>query len=385
MIEAIGLVKKYGDHVAVDHLDFTVEKGQVLGFLGPNGAGKSTTMNMLTGYISSTEGTILVNGYDMLEEAEEAKKSIGYLPEQPPLYPDMTVKEYLRFVTELKQVPKKERAAEIERVIGLTKVDVMRNRLIRHLSKGYKQRVGIAQAMIGNPEVIILDEPTVGLDPAQIIEIRDLIRDLAKEHTVLLSSHIMQEISAVCDHIMIICHGKLILSGTLEELQKQAEEGENLEVSVYGTKEQLAAVIKGFSGITEAAYMDGETQESSAVRLKSERDIRKEFSAALAKAGLPIEKFVRHVKTLEDIFLEATAAADEEYLRSLEEEEYEEEEDVEAGAGEEDAASGAGEDEAFVAAAEGDENGTPEEKKEGRNKKKSCEDKESMEQQEGKK
>lgn len=385
MIEAIGLVKKYGDHVAVDHLDFTVEKGQVLGFLGPNGAGKSTTMNMLTGYISSTEGTILVNGYDMLEEAEEAKKSIGYLPEQPPLYPDMTVKEYLRFVTELKQVPKKERAAEIERVIGLTKVDVMRNRLIRHLSKGYKQRVGIAQAMIGNPEVIILDEPTVGLDPAQIIEIRELIRDLAKEHTVLLSSHIMQEISAVCDHIMIICHGKLILSGTLEELQKQAEEGENLEVSVYGTKEQLAAVVQDFSGITEVTYMDGETPESSAVRMKSERDIRKEFSAALAKAGLPIEKFVRHVKTLEDIFLEATAAADEEYLRSLEEEEYEEEEDVEAGAGEEDAASGAGEDEAFVAAAEGDENGTPEEKKEGRKKKKSCEDKESMEQQEGQK
>lgn len=387
VIEAIGLVKKYGDHVAVDHLDFTVEKGQVLGFLGPNGAGKSTTMNMLTGYISSTEGTIIVNGYDMLEEAEEAKKSIGYLPEQPPLYPDMTVKEYLKFVTELKQVPKKERTAEIERVIGLTKIDVMRNRLIRHLSKGYKQRVGIAQAMIGNPEVIILDEPTVGLDPAQIIEIRELIRDLAKEHTVLLSSHIMQEISAVCDHIMIICHGKLILSGTLEELQKQAEEGENLEVSVYGTKEQLAAVVKDFSGITEVTYMDGETPESSAVRLKSERDIRKEFSAALAKAGLPIEKLVRHVKTLEDIFLEATAAADEEYLRSLEEEEeYEEEEDVEAGAGEEeDAASGAGEGEALVAAAEGDKDKTPEEKKEDRKKKKFLENKESMEQQEGQK
>ena len=326
MIEAIGLVKQYGDHIAVDHLDFTVEKGQVLGFLGPNGAGKSTTMNMLTGYISVTEGTIIVNGYDMLEEAEEAKKSIGYLPEIPPVYPDMTVTEYLRFATELKKVPKKDRETEVERVIGLTKLEPMRKRLIKHLSKGYRQRVGIAQALVGDPEVIIIDEPTVGLDPAQIIEIRELIRGLAKEHTVLLSSHIMQEISAVCDHIMIICHGKLVLSGTPEELQAQADQGESLEVSVLGTRAQLQEVLSKLSGITEITEAEGETEKSSAVLIKSDHDIRTELSAALAKAGLPIEKLVRHVKTLEDIFLEATAAAEEEYRRSMEEEEeYEEE------------------------------------------------------------
>ena len=341
MIEAIGLVKQYGDHIAVDHLDFTVEKGQVLGFLGPNGAGKSTTMNMLTGYISATEGTIIVNGYDMLEEAEEAKKSIGYLPEIPPVYPDMTVTEYLRFATELKKVPKKDRETEVERVIGLTKLEPMRKRLIKHLSKGYRQRVGIAQALVGDPEVIILDEPTVGLDPAQIIEIRELIRGLAKEHTVLLSSHIMQEISAVCDHIMIICHGKLVLSGTPEELQAQADQGESLEVSVLGTRAQLQEVLSKLSGITEITEAEGETEKSSAVLIKSDHDIRTELSAALAKAGLPIEKLVRHVKTLEDIFLEATAAAEEEYRRSMEEdEEYEEEgAESEAAANESEASS----------------------------------------------
>lgn len=335
MIEAIGLVKRYGDHIAVDHLNFTVEKGQVLGFLGPNGAGKSTTMNMLTGYISATEGTIIVNGYDMLEEPEDAKKSIGYLPEIPPVYPDMTVTEYLRFVTELKKVPRAERGAEIERVIELTKLNEMRKRLIKHLSKGYRQRVGIAQALIGNPEVIILDEPSVGLDPAQIIEIRDLIRGLAKEHTVLLSSHIMQEISAVCDHIMIISHGRLILSGTPEELQAQADEYENLEVAVYGTKAQLKAVLDKIDGILSVEEIPAESEDSTAVRVKAESDIRKELSQALLAAGLSVEKLVRNVKTLEDIFLEATAAAEEEYRRSLEEEyeddEYEDDEETETG------------------------------------------------------
>ena len=309
MIEAIGLVKKYGDHVAVDHLNFTVEKGQILGFLGPNGAGKSTTMNMLTGYISATEGTVLVNGYDMLEEPELAKKSIGYLPEQPPVYPDMTVTEYLRFVIELKKVAKKDRGAELERVIEKTQLDAVRNRLIKHLSKGYRQRVGIAQALVGNPEVIILDEPTVGLDPSQIIEIRELMKDLAKEHTVLLSSHIMQEISAVCDHIMIISHGKLVLSGTPEELQAQVEEGESLELAVLGDREKLMQVVNGISGITGVSDAEYAQEGCCAVTIKSLEDIRKELFFALAKAELPIMKLERHVKTLEDIFLEATAAA----------------------------------------------------------------------------
>lgn len=311
MIEAIGLVKKYGDHIAVDHLNFTVERGQILGFLGPNGAGKSTTMNMLTGYISVTGGTILVNGYDMLEEPEEAKKSIGYLPEQPPVYPDMTVMEYLRFVTELKKVPKKDRAEEIARVVEKTQLHEVKGRLIQHLSKGYRQRVGIAQALIGNPEVIILDEPTVGLDPAQIIEIRELMRELAKEHTVLLSSHIMQEISAVCDHIMIISRGKLVLSGTPEELQAQAKDGEKLELSVCGSREQLGQALADVSGILEISETESEQEDCCTVFLKSEQDIRRELFTAMVKAGLPIMKLVQHTKTLEDIFLEATACSPE--------------------------------------------------------------------------
>lgn len=309
MIEAIGLVKEYGDHVAVDHLNFTVEKGQILGFLGPNGAGKSTTMNMLTGYISATEGTILVNGYDMLEEPELAKKSIGYLPEQPPVYPDMTVTEYLKFVTELKKVPRKDREQEVERVIEVTQLQEMRNRLTQHLSKGYRQRVGIAQALIGNPEVIILDEPTVGLDPKQIIEIRDLMKSLAKEHTVLLSSHIMQEISAVCDHIMIISHGKLVLSGTPEELQKKANQGENLELEVLGTKEQVTGVLESVASFTDVIEIPSEKEDGYAVRIMSNEDVREALFFAFAKANLPIVKLVRNTKTLEDIFLEATSEA----------------------------------------------------------------------------
>lgn len=310
MIEAIGLVKAYGDHIAVDHLNFTVEKGQILGFLGPNGAGKSTTMNMLTGYISATEGTILVNGYDMLEEPEQAKKSIGYLPEQPPVYPDMTVTEYLQFVTELKKVPRKDRAGEVERVIEVTQLNEMRGRLIQHLSKGYRQRVGIAQALVGNPEVIILDEPTVGLDPKQIIEIRDLMKNLAKEHTVLLSSHIMQEISAVCDHIMIISHGKLVLSGTPEELQRQAEQGENIELEACGTKEQVTEILNGFSSVFEVTELASESENSYAVCLKSTEDIREALFTAFAQKKLPLLKLVRNTKTLEDIFLEATSDAE---------------------------------------------------------------------------
>lgn len=308
MIEAIGLVKAYGDHIAVDHLNFTVEKGQILGFLGPNGAGKSTTMNMLTGYISATEGTILVNGYDMLEEPELAKKSIGYLPEQPPVYPDMTVTEYLKFVTELKKVPKKDREREVERVIEVTQLQPMRGRLIQHLSKGYRQRVGIAQALVGNPEVIILDEPTVGLDPKQIIEIRDLMKSLAKEHTVLLSSHIMQEISAVCDHIMIISHGKLVLSGTPEELQKQANQGENIELEAVASKEQVTAILERLEGVTEIAELSSESENSYAVSIRSVADIREKVFVMFAEAKLPLLKLVRTTKTLEDIFLEATSA-----------------------------------------------------------------------------
>ena len=220
MIEVKNLVKKYGKHVAVDHLNFTIEKGKIYGFLGPNGAGKSTTMNMITGYIASTEGEILIDGHDIMKEPEAAKKCIGYLPEIPPLYQEMTVQEYLKFAAELKAIPKEKIEQNIKEVMSTTKLEEVKSRLIKNLSKGFKQRTGIAQALLGYPEIIILDEPTVGLDPKQIIEIRDLIKSLGKKHTVILSSHILSEVSAVCDHVLIIDHGKMIASDTPENLGK---------------------------------------------------------------------------------------------------------------------------------------------------------------------
>ena len=218
MIEIKHLTKKYGDHTAVDDLTFTVKKGQIYGFLGPNGAGKSTTMNMITGYIGATSGDITINGYDIFEEPELAKKSIGYLPEQPPLYMDMTPYEYLRFAAELKKIPKSARKNMIQEIMERTMILDVKDRLIKNLSKGYKQRVGIAQALLGYPEIIILDEPTVGLDPKQIIEIRDLIREIGKQHTVILSSHILSEVSAICDYVLIISNGRLVASDTPENL-----------------------------------------------------------------------------------------------------------------------------------------------------------------------
>ena len=218
MIEVQNLVKMYGDHTAVDHLSFRIEKGHIYGLLGPNGAGKSTTMNIMTGYLGATEGKVLIQGHDILKEPELAKKSIGYLPEQPPVYMDMTVREYLQFAAELKKIPKKEREKQMNDVIRMTGIREVENRLIQNLSKGYRQRVGLAQAILGFPEVIILDEPTVGLDPKQIIEIRELIRKLSKKHTIILSSHILAEIREVCDYIMIISRGKLLASDTPENL-----------------------------------------------------------------------------------------------------------------------------------------------------------------------
>ena len=234
MIEVKNLVKKYGDHTAVDHLNFTVEKGKIYGFLGPNGAGKSTTMNMITGYIASTEGEILIDGHNILDEPKVAKKKIGYLPEIPPLYQDMTVLEYLKFAAELKAIPKEKREKNIKEVMSTTKLEDMKRRLIKNLSKGYKQRVGLAQALLGYPEVIILDEPTVGLDPKQIIEIRDLIKSLGQKHTVILSSHILSEVSAVCDHVLIIDKGKLVASDTPENLSKVMTGMNSLELTVKG-------------------------------------------------------------------------------------------------------------------------------------------------------
>ena len=252
MIEVKELVKRYSGNIAVDHLNFHVEKGQIYGFLGPNGAGKSTTMNMMTGYLAPTEGQIRINWHDVAEDPMEARKSIGYLPEIPPLYPDMTVLEYLRFAAELKRIPKQERGSEVERVMGETRIKDMENRLIRHLSKGYKQRVGLAQALLGDPEVLILDEPMVGLDPKQIIEIRELIRSLGKKHTVILSSHILSEITSVCDHVLIISHGKLVASDTPENLSRYMKESDALELTVRGSRaacEEAMELLKQVKGL----------------------------------------------------------------------------------------------------------------------------------------
>ena len=261
MIEVSNLVKRYGDHTAVDHLSFQIEKGKIYGFLGPNGAGKSTTMNMITGYIASTEGTVTIDGHDILEEPEKAKKCIGYLPEQPPLYFDMNVLEYMKFAADLKKIPKDKKKAMIEEVMDMVKITDMKNRLIKNLSKGYRQRVGLAQAILGYPEVIILDEPTVGLDPKQIIEIRDLIKSLKKKHTVILSSHILSEVSAICDYVLIISHGKLVASDTPDNLGKLAAGSNNLNLLVKGEKSRIRQLLEEISGVKEISIEKKSDQE----------------------------------------------------------------------------------------------------------------------------
>lgn len=310
MVEVKNLSKRYGDHLAVDNLTFTVNKGQILGFLGPNGAGKSTTMNIITGYISATEGTVTVNGVDVFDEPEEVKKMIGYLPEFPPLYPDMTVKEYLNFVADLKKVDKKARKQMISDIIEATKIAPVSDRLIRHLSKGYKQRVGLAQAIMGYPELIILDEPTVGLDPKQIIEMRDLIKELGKNHTVILSSHIMQEVSAVCDTIMIIDKGRLIISDKPENLSKRLGATGGLRLSVKGDKKDVLAALKTvnrISKIVRHAYVSAGVVELT-VYCDEKDDVREEVFYALSKADTPILEMQSLRMSLEDIFLKVTSS-----------------------------------------------------------------------------
>ena len=262
VIEVSGLTKRYGKNTAVNHLSFRVKKGQIYGFLGPNGAGKTTTMNMLTGYLAPTEGQIRIDGHDISEEPVEARRRIGYLPEIPPLYLDMTPLEYLRFAAELKGVAKEKRESEVERVMEKTQIQDMQERLIRHLSKGYRQRVGLAQALLGDPEVLILDEPMVGLDPKQIIEIRELIRSLGKKHTVILSSHILSEITSICDHVMIISHGKLAASDTPENLSHYMKNSDVCELKIRGSREacdqarELLKRVKGLEITASAASLE---------------------------------------------------------------------------------------------------------------------------------
>ena len=308
MIEVKNLVKRYGDHTAVDHLSFEIEKGKIYGFLGPNGAGKSTTMNMITGYIASTEGTVVIDGHDILEEPEEAKKCIGYLPEMPPLYFDMTVLEYLKFVADLKKIPKDKKASMIEEIMDMVKITDMKNRLIKNLSKGYRQRVGIAQAVLGYPEVIILDEPTVGLDPKQINEIRDLIKGLKQKHTVILSSHILSEVSAVCDYVLIISHGKLVASDTPENLGKLAAGSNNLNLLVKGQKDTIRAALEAVEGVKEVTVKKSPEEGVYAITVGTEEnmDVREKVFYSMVNAGCPILEMQSRKVSLEEIFLELT-------------------------------------------------------------------------------
>ena len=313
MIEVKNLVKRYGNHTAVDDLSFTVEKGQVLGFLGPNGAGKSTTMNIITGYISATEGTVTINGLDVYEEPEEVKKMIGYLPEFPPLYPDMTVREYLDFVADIKKVKKNEKSQMITDIMEATKISPMADRLIKHLSKGYKQRVGLAQAIMGYPELIILDEPTVGLDPKQIIEIRELIKELSKNHTVILSSHIMQEVSAVCDTVLIIDKGQLVIIDKPENLSEHLGSTGAMKLSVKGDSSVVIAVLNNISRINRVE--EHEVTEEGIVEVTvyfgEKDDIREEVFYAMCDARTPILEMQTIKMSLEDIFLKVTGETNE--------------------------------------------------------------------------
>lgn len=315
MIEVKHLVKRYGSHAAVNDLTFTVESGKIVGFLGPNGAGKSTTMNMITGYTAPTEGTILVNGVDVQDDPEKAKENIGYLPEIPPLYPDLRVREYLQFVAELKRLSREERSRQVHYIMGKTGTLDVSERLIRNLSKGYKQRVGLAAAMVGNPDILILDEPTVGLDPKQIIEMRDLIRELSKKHTILLSSHIMQEISAVCDEIIIINEGQMIAEDTPENLVKQMVEKNGIHLVAKGEREEIKNALRTVSGIKNVKYDDQNEDGTVGMTLYAMEgnDIREAVFYALAKADLPIYEIHPLAASLEDAFLALTGNGSRQY------------------------------------------------------------------------
>lgn len=308
MIQVEHLVKRYSGKTAVDDLTFTLEPGGIYGFLGPNGAGKSTTMNVMTGYIAADGGRVVIDGHDILRNPIAAKACIGYLPEVPPLYTDMTVQEFLLFAAQLKLVPKRERKERVEALLEKLSLAEVSGRLIRNLSKGYKQRVGLAQALVGNPKVLILDEPMVGLDPKQIIEMRELIKELAGEHTIILSSHILSEVSAVCDHILILSKGRLVASGSPEELQQMMQGGTALTVMVIGEKEQAETVLAQMEEVAQYHFDEGEEEGSIVIRIetKEDADIRKALSVALAGAGMPILSMSRSERSLEDIFLELT-------------------------------------------------------------------------------
>ena len=304
MIKIEHLVKNYGSICAVDDISFSIGKGEIVGFLGPNGAGKSTTMNMLTGYLSSTSGSVMISDFEVLDNPKDAKKLIGYLPEQPPLYLDMTVKEYLNFCYDLKGC-KLNREEHIKEVCEVTKISDVYKRVIKNLSKGYRQRVGIAQALIGNPEVIIFDEPTVGLDPKQIIEIRSLIRNLGKEHTVILSTHILQEVQAVCDRIIIINKGKIVADELTDNINRAVKNNRRFSAKICGPSREVLAALKAMPGVVYAELTPERDGDASAYVIESEvgADIRKRLFATLSEKNWPLIGLEALGMSLEDVFI----------------------------------------------------------------------------------
>lgn len=310
MIQVNGLYKNYGNHAAVKDVSFKIEDGEIVGFLGPNGAGKSTIMNIVTGYLSMTKGSVEVDGYSVLDDPMQIRRRIGYLPEQPPLYMDMTVKEYLSFVYDLKKV-KFPKEAHLQEICRLVKLENVYGRLIRNLSKGYKQRVGIAQALIGNPKVLILDEPTVGLDPKQIIEIRNLISFLGRNHTVILSSHILSEIQAICERILIINNGVIVADDTKDNLTKVLSKTNTITLRVEGAQKDVLKVlyqIKGIKNVTPAGRRERTAMDYN-IETEDNKDIRKELFAALSEAGMPILMLKTNEMDLEQVFLKLTDAS----------------------------------------------------------------------------
>lgn len=304
MIEVKNLTKVYGQHRAVDNISFTVNDGEILGFLGPNGAGKTTTMNMMTGFISSTSGTVTINGHDILDDPVEAKKQLGYLPDVPPVYGDMRVNEYLEFVCDIKRVKKSQRAAMLDDIAETVGISDVRNRIVKNLSKGYRQRVGLAQALVGYPSVLILDEPTVGLDPKQIIEMREVIRRLGERHTILLSSHILSEVSAVCDRVMIINNGKIVASDTTENLEEGAAENIQL-VRIKGDILAALDIIRGCEGVNSAETEPCEEKGCTEVRIYAQKDVdvRAEIVRQLTEKGIDVLMLKSAALTLEDVFI----------------------------------------------------------------------------------
>jgi ABC-2 type transport system ATP-binding protein len=308
LIQVENVTKKYGHRVAVDRLNFTVDRGEILGFLGPNGAGKSTTMNIITGYLSATEGSVKVDGHDILEEPEAVKRQIGYMPELPPLYQDMTVQDYLSFVCDIKGVARQRRRDTMDKAMTLLAIADVRRRLIKNLSKGYKQRVGVAQALIGSPPVLILDEPTIGLDPQQIIETRHLIRELGKEHTIVLSSHILPEVSAVCTRVLIINKGHIVASDTPENLSRGLVGENRLTLRVAGPEQAVLAAVQGVDHVVKVESL-GSHEPATVdflVEAKREHDIRKGIFYAMSRADFPILSMRTMDLSLEDIFLNLT-------------------------------------------------------------------------------